>query len=205
MEHSEAYNNFIKIMENKNFERRFGIPPRVLDEVEPFERDDVEKIIWDRFVNLGDIEMTYYLPRLKNYQATEEVQKKLVEFSIPSRQNTSLAYCLYQLSNNPDFLKIVKTNILKKLEKTSYIYVIFQDCDKNDVNIYNLLKELYLELTDSAELTAVEKGLFFFKGIISNLYAYDNVQKNLELFNRYFSMDLEERKKLLIEFEKEFG
>lgn len=206
MEHSAAYTDFVRIMENASGrERLLGIPANVLTDIFDWERDEVEEIIWKAFTEKDDIEMTYYLPRLKNYQPAEEVQKKLAKFNIPSRQNVALAYTMYKLSKNPSFLNIVKVNIMKKKEKTSYVAIVLQDCELEDENIYNLLKDLYVGLTDKFEVSFAEDGLFYYKGIIKTLGSTEEVQNNIELAKKYYSEDIEERKKLIVEFEKEFG
>ena len=102
-------------------------------------------------------------------------------------------------------MNIVKNNIEKKTESTSYIALVLQDFEKNDENIYNLLRELYVNVADLEELCLIEDGLFFCKGIISSLFAVQTDEEINDLSRKYFSEDIEERKNLIDEFEKEFG
>lgn len=203
-QHSEMYTKFINIINGTGYNRLGGIPKHLLNEVYDWEREEVENIVWNRFLN-NDMDMTFYLPHLTFFQPTETVKNKLGEYKIPSRQSVQLSYTMYKLTKEQDYLNIVKNNIEKKTESTSYIALVLQDFEKNDENIYNLLRELYVNVADLEELCLIEDGLFFCKGIISSLFAVQTDEEINDLSRKYFSEDIEERKNLIDEFEKEFG
>lgn len=206
MEHSTSYTSFVNLINNTNsFARVNGIPGNLLVEIYDWERDDVENIIWNRFIKMNDMDMTYYLPRLKREVSIEEIEKKLTNYSIPSRQNVQIAYTLYRITANPKYLQLVKSNIVKKNERTSYVAIVLQDCDPKDSNIYSFLRELFIEEIQTGELVMVIDGLFFCKGIMKKMFSIEESNKCKELFSKYFSQDVGERKKLIIQFENEFG
>ena len=204
MDHSSMYNSFIKIINSSGIDRLGGVPRYLLDEIYDWERDEVEEIIWNRFVNLNEMDLAFYLPRLKNYRPLEEVKKKLEIYPIPSEISVILAYTLYKLSGDTNYLEIVRENINKKEKGSCYTSFVLQDCELDDKNIYNLLKTLYSEITNPGEIRMVEDGLFYYKGILKQLFSVEEDKKNLDLIKKYYNSDVDERKKLINEFEKEF-
>ena len=205
MEHSAMYNSFIGVVNSSGISRLGGVPRYLLDEIYDWERDEVEQIIWNRFVDANDMDFAFYLPRLKNYQPMEEVKKKLDNYPIPSDTSVILAYTLYKISEDTNYLEIIRDNINKKVKGSCYISFVLQDCKLDDKNIYNLLRTLYTEITDLDELSLVEDGLFYYKGIIKKLFSPEELRKNIDLSKKYFAVDVEARKKLIDEFEKEFA
>ena len=205
MEHSEMYTYFIDLINGPSVDRRMsGIPSLLLDEIYDWEREEIEDIIWRRF-QIGDVDMTYYLPRLKYYQPVEKIEEMVSECTIPSRMCVQLMYALYKIKGDPEYLEIIKNNIVMKKEKTSYAALIVQDLDKDDKKIYDFLCNLYVSDIDSLEASIVEDGIMYLKGFRKKLFSFELTDEERAMHRKYYSEDVEERKRLMAEFRKEFG
>lgn len=205
MEHSEMYTYFIDLINGPSVDRRrSGIPSLLLDEIYDWEREEIEDIIWRRF-QVGDVDMTYYLPRLKYYQPVEKIEEMVSGCKIPSRMCVQLMYALYKINSDPDCLEIIKTNIVMKKEHTSYAALVVQDLDKEDKKIYDFLCNLYVSDIDTLEASIVEDGIMYLKGFRKKLFSFELTDEERAMHRKYYSEDVEERKRLMAEFRKEFG
>ena len=61
-----------------------GYDPNLFDKITEQERNEVEKDIWNHFMNKNDADLAVLMPALKNYDGIAALKKKLAEFKIPS-------------------------------------------------------------------------------------------------------------------------
>ena len=84
MKHSQAYTDFKAQPKATGRQRMEGYDPNLFDKITEQERNEVEKDIWNHFMNKNDADLAVLMPALKNYDGIAALKKKLAEFKIPS-------------------------------------------------------------------------------------------------------------------------
>ena len=94
MEHSKAYEDFIKFYNATGMERFYGgYDDEMLEKIYDWERDEVEYLIWDGFLK-KDYFLVDYLPKLKKYNGLQASEDTLKQFAIPNENSVSFFGCV---------------------------------------------------------------------------------------------------------------
>ena len=63
MQNSKAYNCFMEQLNATGAKKKDGYYPKLMEEIYDWEREEVEDIIWDAFLNKKEIELAQFLPK----------------------------------------------------------------------------------------------------------------------------------------------
>ena len=81
-----------------------GYDPNLFDKITEQERSEVEKDIWNHFMNKNDADLAVLMPALKNYDGIAALKKKLAEFKIPSHGSADIALALFEATEEEKYL-----------------------------------------------------------------------------------------------------
>ena len=59
-----------------NLDDDFELDIRIMEEIYDWERDEVEDIIWDSFINKNEVELVPLLPKLEKYDGIKALKVK---------------------------------------------------------------------------------------------------------------------------------
>lgn len=96
IKHSQAYTDFKAQLKATGRQRMEGYDPNLFDKITEQERNEVEKDIWNHFMNKNDADLAVLMPALKNYDGIAALKKKLAEFKIPSYGSADIALALFE-------------------------------------------------------------------------------------------------------------
>ena len=107
IKHSQAYTDFKAQLKATGRQRMEGYDPNLFDKITEQERNEVEKDIWNHFMNKNDADLAVLMPALKNYDGIAALKKKLAEFKIPSYGSADIALALFEATEEEKYLDII--------------------------------------------------------------------------------------------------
>ena len=163
MEHSKAYEDFIKFYNATGMERIYGgYDKKMLEKIYDWERDEVEDLIWEGFKK--DKFLVDFLPELKKYDGLKVVEETLEQMSIPNYNSVEFAVVLYEHTRDEKFIDMIAKNIHMDPKEGAYV-IKLSKCTPCSA-IYNYLTEIYINNEDSGIRLQAQKGMLYNKGII---------------------------------------
>lgn len=82
-----------------------------MEEIYDWERDEVENIIWDAFINKNEVELAQFLPKLEKYDGIKALKESPYLFQIPSGASTEIGKILYEVTGDENYLDLIKRNL----------------------------------------------------------------------------------------------
>ena len=142
MQNSRAYGYLIKQLNAGGSEKKDGYYPRIMEEIYDWEREEVEDIIWDAFMNKKDTELAPFLPKLKKYNGIKALKDSSYLFQIPSGASVRIGKVLYEATNDDNYLDLIKRNIDASPDTISYVAELSycKPCQK----LYEILSDIYI-------------------------------------------------------------
>lgn len=164
-----------------------GYYPMLLEKTYDWEREDVEDIIWNGFVDRKDSDMAMFMPKLKKYNGMEALKSKLEVCTVPSGGSVNIAETLYITTNEIKYLNLMIENYevspdsfnrvrivskLSRLAKYKDVYTILISIYINDNNDINQIGSLcgilwadgyLIKMDDLNEISSKIEFLRFFK------------------------------------------
>lgn len=197
---SRAYEYLIKQLSAVGSQKKDGYYPRIMEEICDWERDEVEDIIWDAFINKNEVELAAFLPKLKKYDGIKALKESPYLFRIPSGASAEIGKILYEATGDENYLDLVKRNIDAAPDTISYVSILSycKPCRK----LYNIFADIYINNGNAVNRSTAVMGLLFNKGIIKDRSGIEVVNNTIELRKKFKSEDREERKRILERFEK---
>lgn len=200
MENSRAYEYLIKQLHAIGSEKKDGYYPRIMEEIYDWEREEVEDIIWDAFVNKKEVGLAEFLPKLKKYDGLKALKKSPYLFEIPSDASVEIGKILYEATDNEKYLDVIKRNIEASPDEISFVAVLSY-C-KPGRKVYRMLTDIYINNEDDINRSTAVTGLLYNKGIIKDRSSIEESNNTMALHKKFKSEDREERKKILRRFER---
>lgn len=200
MQNSSAYGYLIKQLNASDSEKMDGYYPRIMEEIYDWERDEVEDIIWDAFMNKNEVELAIFLPKLKKYDGIKALKENPYLFQIPSNASAEIGKILYETTEDEDYLEIIKRNIDASPDTITYVSILShcKPCSK----LYNILADIYINNSNKVNRNTAVMGLLFNKGIIKDRLSIKESNDTIVLRKKFKSEDKEERRRILEKFEK---
>ncbi len=200
MQNSSAYNYLIEQLNASGREKMDGYYPQIMEEIYDWERDEVEDIIWDAFMNKGEVELASFLPKLKKYDGIKALKESRYLFQIPSEASVEIGKVLYEATGKETYLNIIKKNIDASPDTISYVSILSY-C-KPGRKLYKMLADIYINNENETNRSTAVMGLLFNKGIIKDIFSIQESNDTIALRKKFRSEDKKERKRILKSFER---
>ena len=198
MENSRAYKMLINQINATGRQKLDGYYPNIMEEIYDWERDEVEKIIWETF-HKNDTDLAKFLPKLRNYNGIDALKKMLDKCNIPSDNSLNIAEALYIETKDIKYLNVFMENF--KAQNNNYSIVAMLSHLPPDEEIYKLLKEIYINSDNSTVRSAAAHGILYNKGIIKNPLDLKEIQETIEISRRFMLEEKSQREKIIEDLE----
>ena len=193
MENSRAYKYLIEGVNATGYERKDGYYPNIMEEIYDWERDEVEKIIWETFHKNEDAYLAQFLPKLKNYNGIRALKIMLWKTG-----SLEVADALYRATKKTRYLKIFKSNYKANKDDSRTVSILSRL--PPDEKILDFLKEVYINSNNSLIQSVAVRGILYNKGYISDPLNMSEVNATVPLGRKFMSDNREERKEILDKF-----
>ena len=193
MEHSRAYKYLIEGVNATGYKRKDGYYPLIMEQIYDWERDEVEKIIWETFHKNKDTQLAQFLPKLRNYDGIGALKRML-------RKTGSLdvADALYRATKDARYIKfIISTHKDGKHNSRAVSILSRMPPDKN---VLDFLKEVYINSENPVNRSTAITGILHNTGHIRDPRSISELISTDSLARKLISDDKEERKVLLEKF-----
>ena len=195
MENSEAYKYLIEQVNATGSKKMDGYYPNILEDVYDWERDEVEDIIWDNFMNNNDSNLSIFLQKLKNHNGIEALKNRLEKCRIPSENSVNIAKVLYENTDDNYYLKVIKENIEKSPSEGSYVAML--SYAKPSPQLYDLLVEIYINNDDEIIRGSAVRGILFNKQFIIDPYNFKEIIRMSAIRKLFEKNSKEEREEVI--------
>lgn len=189
MKHSQAYTDFKAQLKATGRQRMEGYDPNLLEKITEQERSEVEKDIWNHFMNKNDADLSVLMPALKNYDGIAALKKKLVKFTIPSYGSADIALALFEATEEEKYLDIIMDNYRGLAVNTPIAAGLARLAKKPGV--YDLLVDIYLHDKDEANRGQAIVGLLWRDGKLNSVNDPMEIADKIDLI-KAFKLDSEE-------------
>lgn len=200
MEHSRAYKMLIKQINAIGSEKKDGYYRNTMEEIYDWERDEVEKIIWETFHRNKDTELAIFFPKLRSHDGIDALKKMFNEYSILGYRNLNIAEVLYRETKDSKYLNVFKESIEADEDNfpvvSQLLYLL------PDEKVYNLLKEIYINSNNDIARSTAVTGILYNKGIIKDIDDLNEMQEKIKIECRFDLEEKSQREKIIKELEE---
>ena len=195
MENSKAYKYLIQQVNAVGYERKDGYYPKIMEELYDWERDEAEDIIWRTFNEKKDIDLSDFMPKLKNYDGISALKKM---FEKGNNSSIDMAKALYESTGEYKYLDAIRENVknVKSFTKLSAVATVSRLKPNEDV--YNLLKEIYINDDDKTIRGTAVDGLLYNKGYIKDPLDMKEFMATLNISRLFMLDDIQQRKEIIM-------
>lgn len=200
MQNSRAYGYLIKQLNAFGTEKKNGYYPQIMEEIYDWEREEVEDIIWNAFINKKEVGLASFLPKLKKYDGIKALKESPYLLQIPSGASVEIGQILYEVTDDKNYLDLIKRNIDASPDEISYVARLSycRPCTK----LYNILADIYINNSNKVNRNTAVMGILYNRGIIKDRLSIEESNHVIGLRKKFKSEDREERIKILERFEK---
>lgn len=202
MANSKAYTIFLKQIRAIGYDKKDGYYANLFDEIYECEREEIERLIWNKFTQESDVGLVQFIPRLKNYNGIDALLKSDFLYQIPSYACVETCRTLYEYLGDGKFLDIIKENIDMCPNEIGYVSTL-SECRPSE-KLKDMLMDIFINNPDSINRNTAFMGLLHIAGVIKDLNSIDDVNSTIELRRRYKSDKREERIERMREFDEEY-
>ncbi len=199
--HSDAYKLFIKQLENSRCD---GYHPQLLELIDPDEREEIEKIVINRFQK-GDVFMATFLQKVEWVDGIALLKNELMNAIKPSAKSVEIAKVLYLYSDDQKYLDVIISNLAStRVDDREAAVVALLGLVPNE-QIYYAFKKACLDDNDIPVRINAAIGILLCKGVIRDPFSLnerDNIVEALE--KRLYSNDRNTREEA-IKYLEEFS
>ncbi len=199
MQNSKAYNCFMEQLNATGAKKKDGYYPKLMEEIYDWEREEVEDIIWDAFLNKKEIELAQFLPKLEKYDGIKVLKESPYLLQIPSEASVEIGKILYEVTGDEKYLDLIKKNIDMSPETLSYVSIL-SHC-KPCQRLYNILTDIYINNQNNVNRNTAVMGILYNKGIIKDRDSIKESNDAINLRRKFKSEDCAERRIILKKFE----
>lgn len=200
--HSDAYKEFIKRINTDGYKQ--GYNDKLFELILPQERDEIEKIVEERFAK-GDYQMTVFMPKLSKIDGISRLQEESEKIKTTSYAYCKIMYVLFNETQNESYLdnliKVLKSN--REDERMNAIMSLLR-CGKRK-KLYEVYKEQCIVDEDEDVRSRCVVGMLYCADIINNPFVIQTLEQpwrrlKLEMYDE--DNDKEDRIKAIQEFEE---
>jgi hypothetical protein len=138
MENSKAYKYLIEQIHATDSKKLDGYYPKIIEEIDDWERDEVEDIIWNAFHKKNDTDLAEFMPKLQKHNGVQALERALAKCHIPSGASLNIAKALYEHTGDVKYLNVFKLNIDSSDNRTPIIAMLTY-CKPSE-ELYKILK-----------------------------------------------------------------
>lgn len=198
MENSKAYNLFIEQLHATGTKKMDGYNIRTLDDIYEWEREQVEDIIWEKFMGRNDADLAIFMPKLVKYDGVYALRLKVDEFEVPSESSFSVAEVLYELTKEKIYFHILAKNyedINDRLIKIKFVSRLSHLSKNKDV--YDLLLDIYINDSEGVNQTTAINGILYADGHLNKADDMEEIISNIQLIRTFKKDSKDERKDII--------
>lgn len=201
MQHSEAYNNFIKQVNSKGYEKAQGYSPDLFSKIYDFERDEVEVMLIKLYSN-RDWQGLIFMPELKTVDGLTMLKNELPKLPNPSLIRAEFADILLKATGDKHFEDILVENLKVASDTKRNVVLGYLLRYKPSQRLFTTCKDLCEH--DSSHLVRLFAaiGLLYCAGIINDAVNIRNKNPYRYLMDGLASDDVGEKDKAFAEFDK---
>lgn len=200
MQNSRAYEELSKQLHACGFEKKDGYNPGIMEEIYDWEREEVEDIILDAFVNKKEFGLAQFLPKLKKYDGIKALKESPYLYKIPSGASVKIGKTLYEATDNEEYLDVIKRNIEASPDDISFVAALSY-C-KPGKKVYRMLADIYINSNNAVNRSTAVTGLLYNRGIIKDRASIKESNNMIALRKKFMSDNRKERQKILERFER---
>ncbi len=198
--HSSAYIDFKKQLKATGRQKLDGYNPDLLNRINAEERKEVEKDIWTCFVKKDDAELAVFMPYLTEYDGIRALKKKLPSFKVPSSGSADIAFVLFDVTGDKQYLDIIMENYRGLSLNTPIVAGLARFAKKPDV--YSLLKDIYIHDDDETNRTQAILGILWHDGKMERIDDTDEILRKIDMIRAFDLASSEAREKLFAGVER---
>lgn len=195
MNHSDAYNDFKQQLKATGRQKMEGYYPGLLDRIYEEERKEVEKDIWRYFVRKDDTGLAVFMPYLKEYDGIGALKAKLSEFKVPSSGSADIAFVLFNMTEDKQYLDIIMDNY-RGLPFNTPIAADLARLAKRP-HVYSLLEDIYINDKDEVNRLQALEGILWKCGKLNSPDDFAEVTQNIDMIRSYCPDSAEEREEII--------
>lgn len=192
--HSSSYLSFKEQSKASGRKRLEGYDSNLLSDIFDWERDEIEKDIWDGFKNRNDTDLAKFMPLLKKYDGYQELLNKLEVFNTPSDANTNIALVLLKETREKRYLNMILQDYYAMDHKESIVVELSQLVENPDV--YNSLLEIYISDNKSDNRITALCSILWKHGILQQIDDIKEFQEKITLIRKLSPTSEAERKEI---------
>lgn len=190
--HSSSYLSFKEQLKALGRKRLEGYNPNLLNDIFEWERDEVEKDIWDGFKKRNDTDLARFMPVLRNYDGRQELLDKLKVFHAPSDANVNIAVVLLKETREKRYLDMILRDFYAMNHKESIVVELSHLAENPDV--YNALMKIYISDSKSDNRITALCAILWRHGILQRVDDIMEFQENIALIKEFTPTSEAERK-----------
>lgn len=196
MQHSEAYNSFIRQVNATGYAKLHGFDMDLFENIYDFERDEVEEILITLFKK-GDWQDLRLMPKLTKVDGVALMENDFPNLKNPSLIRAEFANVLLKATNNKYYEDALYETLKAPDNVTREFVMSFILSYKPSQRLFETCKELCEHDNSRLVRFLAATGLLYCAGMIDDP---NNIEPYRYLIDRLKSNDIEERKKAFIEF-----
>lgn len=230
MKHSKGYLRFFYCLNTPGIGREIEdlYNPQNLEQAYDWEREEMEDVIYHRFVRGNDFLFAEFMPKLKKYNGMEALKVKQQELLAQNKPNFHIAKTMYEMTQDNKYISLmldIYNNSGTDYNRTSYI-VELQTLAKIP-EVYDKFVEIYIHDENECNRITAICAILWADGhmvapeirptskvritqvngeqVTENLYDENDVmvvKKEINLVKQFKREDLEERKRLMDDYRK---
>jgi hypothetical protein len=201
MQNSPAYIEFIKQINAVGREKMDGYDAQTLENIYDWERELVEDIIWNKFVEGKDSDLAIFMPKLTRYDGIGALKSNLDKCIVPSGASFNISETLYIVTNEKEYLRLLIKNYKETSDKAARIeYVSRLSRLAKKQEVYNELIEIYIDDRERANQSSAIKGILWADGYLRNVDDMDEIIGKMELLRLFNKEGIEDRKAAIADY-----
>ena len=173
MDHSEAFNSFYAYRNATGMEKAYGgYNLNLLSEIFPWERDEIEEVIFHNASHGIDTNLAVFLPQLQNHNGISALKSLLENQKLPV-----YAFPLYEATNDETYLDVIREiihesgltnpNAVPPVKRQFLSQAVSMlNWVKPSVKSFDIFAEVYIETEDEILRSSAIDGLMKNIGII---------------------------------------
>ncbi|MCQ2211886.1 MAG: hypothetical protein MJZ34_16515 [Paludibacteraceae bacterium] len=203
MDNSQTYKLFLEQINATGSKKKDGYYPNIMEEIYDWEREQVEDILWSKFVVENEVDLAIFMPKLVKYDGVAALKTKMREFVVPSEGSYNIAEALYIMTNESEYLRVMLENyhtINEKSTKIGFVSRLSRLAKKQEV--YDILIDIYKNDEENINQTTAIVGVLWADGYLQSVDDMDEMIKKLQLIQMFKKDSTDERKHMIANYKE---
>jgi hypothetical protein len=198
MSHSKAYKCFVEAYNAKGAEKQYlSYQPDLFNEIYDWERENIEDMIWKKFKIRKTMDLVIFFPELKKYDGKEALLSIFGKPEIDPYNRILITLLLFKITGEKKYINIFKNDFYYLNDLDRFKATVDLLHSTSNIEILNLLFDIYINDIYSAVRTTAIKGIFHQRGYINDSYSIQESNEMLELIDKFKFENKKNRKKVI--------